>query len=146
MESERYTLPQPYEEIDHIADLGVEVEGASAAEALARLVLAEAALLAGGGLVKADRLARFEVVGPDLCTAALGLLRELLYRFATERVIAASCTVSARRQGGFEVLIELGPFDPVAHAEGWDLKAVTLHRASFAEEASRFRARVIFDV
>ncbi|HUK66103.1 MAG TPA: archease [Anaeromyxobacteraceae bacterium] len=146
MATVRYALPQPYRDIDHTADVGVEVEGASSGEALARLVLAEAALLAGGGPVKAERTARFEVAGPDLCIAAIGPLRELLYRFATERVIAASCTVGPREQGGLEVLVEFRPFDPVAHAEGWDLKAVTLHRARFEEEGGLFRAQAIFDV
>ena len=51
----RYALPQPYRDLDHTADAGVEVEGASADEALARLVLAEAALLAGGATVEVER-------------------------------------------------------------------------------------------
>jgi hypothetical protein len=56
----RYELPQPFQDLDHTADVGVAVEGASAEETLARLVLALAALLAGGGpvvLARDERLA-----------------------------------------------------------------------------------------
>ena len=142
----RYTLPEPYRELDHTADVGVEVEGRSLAEVVARLVLAEAALLAGGGAVLPDREELLEVKGEDLTRTALALLRELLYRFATARVIAASCTVHAAGSTGLAVLVELGPYDPVAHAEGHDLKAVTRHEARCAEEGDLWRARVIFDL
>jgi SHS2 domain-containing protein len=142
----RYRLPQPYRELDHTADLAVAVEGSSAAEALARLVLAEAALLAGGGAVEATRSERIASSGRDLTEAALGLLRELLYRFAAERVIAASCEVLRAEQGGVEVTVEFGPYDPAAHAEGHDLKAVTWHRARFTEAGGLVRAEVLFDV
>jgi hypothetical protein len=42
----RYTLPQPYQQLDHTADVGVVVHGDSPLEALARLVLAYASLAA----------------------------------------------------------------------------------------------------
>jgi SHS2 domain-containing protein len=146
MSPTRYRLPQPYRELDHTADLAVAVEGSSAAEALARLVLAEAALLAGGGTVEATRSERIASSGRDLTEAALGLLRELLYRFATERVIAASCEVLRAEVGAVEVVVEFGPYHPEVHAEGHELKAVTWHRACFEEVAGLVRAEVVFDV
>jgi len=142
----RYTLPEPYRELEHTADLGVEVEGHSLSEVVARLVLAEAALLAGRGAVVPDREERLEVSGEDSTRAALALLRELLYRFATARVIASSCTVLAAGPTGLAVRVELGPYDPLAHAEGYDLKAVTWHGARCAEEGETWKARVIFDL
>lgn len=144
----RYALPQPYREIDHTADAGVEVEGASPAEALARLVLAQAALLAGGGAVRAEREERL-ALGPQatLAGAAVALLRELLFRFSADRVIAASCEVLALGAGApVEVAIAFGRYDPERHADGVDLKAVTRHAARFEEVEGHWRAQVIFDI
>ena len=144
----RYALPQPYRELDHTADAGVEVEGASPAETLARLVLAEAALLAGGGRVEVEREERLALAPQhSLEEMAVALLRELLYRFSTERVIAGACEVNALRPGApAEVTIGFGRYDPELHEEGMDLKAVTRYAARFEEVDGRWRAQVIFDI
>jgi SHS2 domain-containing protein len=142
----RYALPQPFRDLDHTADLGVAVEGATAEEALARLVLAEAALLAGDGAVEPVRDARLAVQADGLAAVAVAILRELLFRFATERVLAGACEVARLDAGGAEVVVGLGPYDPVRHAGGQDLKAVTLHAARFEPCEAGWRAQVVFDV
>ncbi len=143
----RYALPQPYREIPHTADVGVEVEGATPEEALSRLVLALAALLAGGGAVEAEReeIVSVEADG-DLARLAVTVLRELLFRFATERLVAASCEVRRLDGRGAEIAVGLGRWDPVLHAEGADVKAVTWHAASFERAGAGWRARVLLDV
>jgi SHS2 domain-containing protein len=143
----RYTLPQPFRDLEHTADAGVEVEGGSAGETLARLVLAQSALLAGGGAVPVEWDERIAVPREALDAAAIAILRDLLYRFSIEKVIAGACEVSALEPGlPAEVTIGFGRYDPEAHAEGLDLKAVTRHAARFEERDGRWRARVIFDV
>lgn len=143
----RYRLPQPYRDLEHTADVGVEVWGDSAEEALARLVLAESALLCGGGAVATLREGRLRSPPGDLRATALWVLRELLYRFATSRELVGACeVVSLDPVAGAELALELGPFDPGAHAEGLDLKAVTLHRSAFEREGPRWRAAVVFDI
>ena len=143
----RYALPQPYREIEHTADVGVAVEGASAQEALARLVLAFSALLAGGAAVKADREERIAVTDGGPPGVALALLRELLFRFSTERVLPGACEVLRLDHAAAEVLVELASFDPDLHADGVDMKAVTRHQARFGRDADgHWRAQVLFDV
>jgi SHS2 domain-containing protein len=144
----RYTLPQPFRDLDHTADVGVAVEGATAEEALARLVLAYAALLSGGEPVEVLREEPVAVAtrgGPaDL---AIALLRELLYRFAVERVLPGSCEVTHLSPDRAEVRVGLGRHDPEQHAEGLDLKAVTRHEARFERGADGlWRAQVVFDI
>jgi SHS2 domain-containing protein len=140
-------LPQPYEDLDHTADVGVRVEGSSPEEALARLVLAEAALLAGGGPVVAAREERIAVAAPDLVAAAVELLRELLYRFATARELVAWCEVEQLGANRAAIRVGLAPWDPAAHREGVDLKAVTWHAVGFERDADgRWRAQVVFDI
>jgi SHS2 domain-containing protein len=144
----RYQLPQPYQEVDHTADVGVSVEGASAEEALARLVLALAALLSGGGPVSVEREERIAAeAGGGLPAVAVALLRELLYRFATGRVLPASCEVLRMDLAGAEISAGLGRWDPELHREGLDVKAVTWHQARFEEgPRGRWRAQVLLDV
>jgi SHS2 domain-containing protein len=143
----RYRLPQPFEQIDHTADLGVSVEGANEAEALARLVLALGALLAGGGPAEPRTEERVECAGgPDLCGTALAALRELLYRFATARLIPVECEVLRLDERAAELRVAFAPWDPALHGEGTDVKAVTWHAASFERRGGGWRAQVVFDV
>ncbi|HET9596538.1 MAG TPA: archease [Anaeromyxobacteraceae bacterium] len=144
----RLAFPQPYRDLEHTADVGVAVDGASPEEALARLVLAEAQLLAGGADVVAEREERLRVeAAGSPVERALALLRELLFRFATERVLAAWCEVVTLSEGAAEVTVGLGRWDPDRHAEGLDLKAVTRHAARFEQDADgRWHAQVVFDI
>jgi SHS2 domain-containing protein len=143
----RLSLPQPFEELSHTADVGVAARGDTAAEALARLVLALAALLCGGGEVTPghDEVIRVEGAG-DLAQTAVAVLREVLYRFATRREIPRACEVRSLAPGDAEVVVEMGPHDPARHAAGTDVKAVTYHAARLAPEEGGWRAQVLLDV
>ena len=143
----RYTLPQPFRDLDHTADVGVAVEGATAEEALARLVLAYAALLTGGEGVEVGADERLAVGAEGRAGVAVALLRELLFRFATARVVPGACEVLRFDDRGCEVVVGLGAYDPERHAEGLDLKAVTRHAARFERgEEGLWRAQVVFDI
>jgi len=142
-----YTLPQPFDELDHTADAGVVVHGATEVEALGRLVLAMSQLLAGGGPVVATH--RLEVsAGPgDRVSMATDVLRELLYWFDCQRQLAASCRVlQLSQEEGAVVEVGLGDYHPATHREGLVLKAVTLHAARFEPEDGGWVAQVVFDV
>jgi SHS2 domain-containing protein len=143
----RYSLPQPYQDLSHTADLGVAVDGASAEEALSRLVLALGTVLAGSGAVETVREETLAVpVRGDLARNAVDLLRELLYRFATERIIPCACEVLRLDGEVIEARIGFGRWDPVRHADGADVKAVTYHAAQLEQVDGRWRGQVLFDV
>jgi len=143
----RYRRPQPYEEIDHTADAGVTVRGATAEEALARLVLAYSDLITGGGELAAGDELVINVDPGDRAAMAIDVLRELLYRFDCERRIPES--VEVRRfdpELGTKVFVSLGIYDAELHREGLELKAVTFHAARFEPEGDGWLAEVVFDV
>ncbi len=143
----RYVLPQPYEDLGHTADVGVRVRGATAEEALARLVLAFATLAAGGGAVVADREEHVAVAGgPDLAGTAIALLRELLYRLVTEGLLPAACEIVRVDADGAEARVAFGRRDPEAHAEGAELKAVTWHAARLAPGDGGWIGQAVFDI
>lgn len=144
---ERFRRPVPYEELDHTADAGVVVHAASKEEALARLILAFADLVTGGEPAAGSGELALVVEPGDLAAMAVDVLRELLYRFDTEGLVPESCeVVRLDPEGGAEVSVGTGRYDPEHHAEGLALKAVTLHAARFEEEDGGWVATVVFDV
>lgn len=143
----RLALPQPFEDLEHTADVGVRVRGSSAEEALARLVLAQGALLAGGGAAVVEREERMAVAGDGaLAGMAVAFLRELLFRFATERLLPAACEVHRVSPEGAEATVGFARYDPEVHAEGMDLKAVTWHAARLAPEGDGWVGQVVWDI
>jgi len=147
LEGVRLHLPQPYEEISHTADVGIAAVGATPEEALARLVLALGALLAGGGAVEPAGERGISVSGAaDLPQTAVALLREVLFGFATRREVPCSCEVRSLAPGRAEAAIGFGRYDPALHAEGVDVKAVTYHGARFEPGERGYRAQVILDI
>ena len=143
----RYTLPEPFEELDHTGDVGVLVRGRDPEEALARLVLALASLMCGGGPVEPVYEREIEVPPLDYAAMAIQVLREQLVLFALGReIVAAVEVVRFAPDLGARLRVSTGPYDPVAHVEGGEIKAVTLHGASFAQSEDGWVAQVIFDV
>ncbi len=143
----RYALPQPYEDLGHTADVGVRVRGATAEEALARLALALGALIAGGGDARPEREERLAVAGgPGLAGTAVALLRELLFRFAAERRFPCAVEVHRADADGAEATVAFARYDPVRHAEGADVKAVTWHAARLEPEGPGWVAQAVLDI
>ncbi len=143
----RWTLPQPWEEVSHTADVGIAARGATAEEALARLVLALGALLAGGGAVAdagTEDLAVKE--GADLAGTAVAVLREVLFRHATRGLIPCAVEVVSLAPGEARLRVSSGPRDPARHGEGADVKAVTWHAARLEPDGAGWRAQAILDV
>jgi SHS2 domain-containing protein len=144
----RYRLPQPYEELDHTADVGVGVAGQSPEQALARLVLAFSAVVSGSTEPEPDEL---EVVVQaeqgDRATMAIDVLRELLYRLETEQLVPTSCEVMRFHvDQGAAVSVGMRRLELERAAEGTELKAVTYHAARFEEAQGIWSAQVLFDV
>lgn len=143
----RYSLPQTFEDLGHTADVGVRVRGATAEEAAARLALALGSLLAAGDAPPPVREERIAVEGGgSLAGAALALLRELLFRFATERLLPATVEVHRLDPAGVEATVGFAPWDPARHAEGADVKAVTWHAARLERDGDGWVGQTVLDV
>jgi SHS2 domain-containing protein len=144
----RLSLPQPYEDLGHTADVGLRVRGATAEEALGRLALAVGQLVTGGAPVEPVREERFAVPGgPGLAGTAVALLRELVWHLATERLVPREIEVVRATPEGAEVVVGFGAHDPDLHAEGADVKAVTWHAARLEPDpAGGWVAQIVLDV
>jgi SHS2 domain-containing protein len=144
----RLRLPQPFEDLEHTADVGVRVRGATPEEALGRLVLAFSTVVTGGAPVEGRREERVEVPGgPDLAGTAVALLRELLFRLATAREVPVELEVERADARGALAAVTFGRHDPARHVEGSDVKAVTWHGARLDREGSgAWIAQVVLDI
>jgi protein archease len=135
--------PQPYEELDHTADLGVIVRGATADETLERLVCVFGQLLVDRVDIEPSTTKQLSVSGaPDRAVVAVDVLRELLFQFATTKAAPASCRVL--HFDGHSAEVEVGFAQPVEGAG--EMKAVTYHEAAFERAGDEWVARVIFDI
>ncbi len=142
----RLSFPQQWEDLDHTADIGLRVRGASAEEALGRLALAFSTLVSGGVLPEGVREERLRVEGgPELAGTAVALLRELLFRLATAREVPVAIDVHAVDERGAVATVAFGRRDPVRHAEGADVKAVTWHEARLEQDGAGWLAQIILD-
>lgn len=130
-----------------MADVGVRVRGATAQEALGRLALALGALLAGGGPLSAveEELVSVEG-GPGLAGTAVALLRELLYRFAAQRLVPAAIEVLKVDEVAAEARVRSAVWDPELHGEGLDVKAVTWHLAMLEHDGGEWIGQAVFDI
>jgi len=138
--------PQSWEDLGHTADVGLRVRGASVEEALGRLVLAFATLVTGGEPAEPVGEEVLSVAGgPGLAGTAVALLRELLFRLATERLVPVEIEVRSADEHGAVAAVLLGRHDPERHAEGTDVKAVTWHAARLERDGDAWIAQIVLD-
>ncbi len=84
--------------------------------------------------------------GPGLAGTAVALLRELLFRFATERLVPAEVEILSVDERGAEAAIGFARHEPERHAEGADVKAVTWHAARLERDGTGWVAQAVFDI
>lgn len=137
---------EPFEIIEHTADVGIVARGATLEELFANAAIALFALMVDLAGVKEKEERRIEVAAQDWDGLLVRWLSELLYYVDADELLF-------RR---FQIL-ELEPFRLVAQAFGetidrkrhrlhFGVKAVTKHMLEVREEDGRWRAQVLLDI
>ena len=136
-----------FEEIDHTADLGLELEGPTPEAILEAAQRGLIQLLLGGTSdLTADEVRAVAISAPDLpevlkrwCEHVYGLLE-------SEGFVALGSEVESADPRACKATLHgtVPPRDRVASAG--ELKAVTYHQLAFEPANGGWRARVIFDV
>ena len=139
-----------YAELDHPADLFLEVWGADLPTLFENALFAlydQLAEITDFGTAHAETI---KVEGPSAADALRALLSEALYRFSTGGFVAARAAVSVEQAGsGLQVSAELHgeKADPTRHTLLSEVKAVTYHQLLVEQEPEGgWRATVLFDV
>ncbi|MCA1664416.1 MAG: archease [Myxococcales bacterium] len=140
----KFEAPIEYRELDHTADVAIEVDGAVEEEVYARAALALGQMLAGGGPMTQLVERTLEPAGHDRVSQLVALLRDVLAQFYDERLIL--CAIDVRLGPPFAATCWFAKWDPAVHGEGVDVKAVTYGGARFEPSADGWTARLIFDI
>jgi SHS2 domain-containing protein len=135
-----------YREIEHTADLGIEVTAdtlpalfASAGEALYALIVDPATI------DSRDEIS-IEASGDDPEDLLHAWLRELLALFNVQGFVGRRCKVADISDSRVQGRVSGEKLDLKRHAFRTEIKGVTYHDFEVWQKAERWHARVIFDV
>ena len=136
---------QPFEIIDHTADVGLEAHGATLEELFANAALGMFSIIGGAGKVSPRETREVSVEADDRELLLVAFLAELLYVFEVDRFVphhvevrhVSETTVTATEHG-----------EPIAphHEFHTEIKAVTHHGLSVEQDGDVWRATVLFDI
>jgi len=138
--------PKFYEVFDHTADLGLYIFGEDWRALLGHAGEAFADLITDSACLKPYEEIRFEIQGETQEELLLRMLKELLYRFDTERRLFTKFTFE--NAGDNLVLVRAWgeTFDLHRHPFKTEIKAVTRHGLKVEKWGEGLRATVIFDI
>lgn len=138
--------PNAYRQIDHTADLGIELDAtdlpglfSSAAEALYGLIADP------GGIEEREEIS-VSATGEGWEELFHAWLCELLAQFNLKGFVGKRCEVEKTEAGHVEARIKGEVLDLKRHRFYTEIKGVTYHGFRVWQEHGRWRARVIFDV
>jgi SHS2 domain-containing protein len=140
----KFEAPTEYRELDHEADVAIEVDGAVEEEVYARAALALGQLLAGGGPMTQRVERTLEPAGHDRLSQLVGLLRDVLAAFFDERLIL--CAIEVHLGPPFAATGWFAPWEPSLHGAGVAVEGVSYGGARFDHSDGRWTARLVFDV
>ena len=136
------SLP-PWEEIEHTADVGLRVRGATLAELFANAARGMLALVLGSETAAQEQeCIAIELTAPDVETLLVDWLSELVYLMEDGSFIASGVEVFEVAAGTLRAEAT-GGTDASLHKH---IKAVTYHDLSIEKTRGGYQATVVFDV
>ena len=135
-----------FREIEHTADVGIEVEAASAAELFTAAAHAFYSLLADASGIQPKKELSVSATGDDWETLLQAWLSELLAQFNLKGFVGKRCEITSIESGHVNGKIKGESLDLKRHRFYTEIKGVTYHGLKVWEENNRWHARVIFDV
>ena len=137
-----------YEIIDHTADVGIRVEGASLEELFSLAAEATFDLVVES---KRSYIPSIEVPisieAPDVDQLMVRWLQELLFVFDSRRLVLSKFYIDDIDATHLEGMAVGMKYDSTRHHQKRDIKAVTYHKLKVERtEEGRFKAEVIFDI
>jgi SHS2 domain-containing protein len=135
-----------YKVIEHTADIGIEVSGATREEVFAGCGLALFDLLIGLQSIEGTFTRTVSVQGESLTDLLVAWLNELLYFYAVEGLMFSGFTDVELAEECFRAVGHGEHYDASRHHSEMEIKAATYHNVSLVRAGGRWTARVILDV
>lgn len=138
--------PASFREIDHTADLAVEITGNSFSDLLASSGEGLFSLIADSGRIEIRDEIPVSVNGDGPEELLHAWLCELLGQFNISGFVARSCVIDHITADRVDGRIRGEKLDLVRHGFRTEIKGVTYHDFRVWKEDGLWRARIIFDV
>jgi SHS2 domain-containing protein len=137
---------QRYTEIEHTADIGIEVYGDTLEELFQNAGYALFTSIVNVATITPTVVRTVKINGENFEMLLMNWLRELLYLFSVHQEVYAEFIPDSLRNDAFEATLKGEPLDLDKHQFHTEIKAVTYHQFSVIREDGFWKARVIFDV
>ncbi len=137
---------KPYELLDHTADLGLRIYGASCAELFQNAGRALFDVITGIDRVRPMDTKRFSVEAAYADELLVAWLGRLLYVFDTELMVFSRFRLISFRETALVAEAAGEQLDDQRHDIKTEIKAVTYHGLQLAEHNGIWEATVILDV
>ena len=135
-----------YREIEHTADLGVEITAADLPALFASAGEALYALIADPATIEIREAIKVSATGANPEDLLHTWLCELLALFNVEGFVGKRCEITYISDGQVQGRVSGEKLDLKRHAFHTEIKGVTYHDFKVWQEAGTWHARVIFDV
>ncbi|MDR4507082.1 MAG: archease [Candidatus Brocadiaceae bacterium] len=137
---------QKYILIDHTADIGIDVFGATLPELFSNAGFALFDIITDISKVKLTLTRKLKITGIDKEQLLVNWLSELLYLHEVENLLFGKFTVLSIQEDQLHASVRGETLTENKQAIKTEIKAVTYHSLSIRKEAHLWKARVIFDV
>ena len=114
------------EQLEHTADVGIEVNSDSFTEALSEACLALTEIITGGNLVNSSKTINFKISYSDTSHLLVDILNELLVLFDSKNFLPGQAQITL---SNYEDSISLygDNYYPEEHGYGVEVKAISYH-------------------
>ncbi len=143
----RPSMPRPpFEILEHTADVGIVVHGASLKALFANAAVGMTTLMADLQDVRQVEERGIDVQARDLEGLMVRWLTELLYYLDAEELLFSRFVVDEVSDTRLRARAFGERIDPERHRLHFGVKAVTRHMLEVAPEEAGYRAQVLFDI
>ncbi len=135
-----------YTLLNHTADLGIAVQGSDPINLFINAAKAMMHLMIKSKSSKEKMSLPLSISGDDLEDLMVRWLGEILYLFQGENLVVTDIVIEAFSFFNLTASVKAVPFNIRTHEILREIKAVTYHQITVAEENGLWIAKIIFDL
>jgi len=139
-------MEQPFEIVEHTADVGLRAYGATEREVCENAARGLMSLLCRPDRIRAAEEYEVRVEGTDAVDLLVRWLHELLFQFDADKRVFSEVHVVEFSASSLRAVLKGEKFDPDRHGPGEEIKAVTYYGARFERSGDGWVAEVLFDI
>lgn len=139
-------MAEPFEILEHTADIGFQAWGADPGELFANAARAMMAIAAEDDPVSQSAERVVEIAGDGYPSLLVNWLSELLYLFDSDEFVAGRTEIESVAPTQLKARLRGEPRDPARHRWKLIVKAVTYHGLEVRDLGAGWTARVFLDI